>query len=78
MELKNFVDFAYSMVNMDEVKNGNFVLPKEMIFDLNPSTHREIHKEIMNEVKVYQKNDLDKEFEVEIFDINFKFKKNVN
>jgi hypothetical protein len=31
MELKSFVDFAYSMVNMDEVKAGKFLLPKEIV-----------------------------------------------
>ena len=30
MELKNFVDFAYSLVNMDEVKDGIFQLPEEI------------------------------------------------
>jgi hypothetical protein len=33
MELKNFVDFAYSLVNMDETKSGKFILPN--IFGVN-------------------------------------------
>lgn len=76
MELKNFIDFAYSMVNMDEVKNGNFILPSEMVFDLDVTTHRQIHKEIRDEKYDYKNIDLDTEFEVDIFDINFKFTAN--
>jgi hypothetical protein len=49
MELKNFVDFAYSLINMDEVKEGVFQLPKEIIFDLGEEKHVKIHKVIKNE-----------------------------
>jgi len=73
MELKSFVDFAYSMVNMEEVKNGKFILPKELIFDLDNTSHIEIHKEIQKEKNKNNDINLYQEFEVEIFGINFKF-----
>jgi hypothetical protein len=77
MELKSFVDFAYSMVNMDEVKEGKFLLPKEIVYDLRDDLHREIHREIQREIKKDNNTNLDQEFEVEIYDINFKFLKNI-
>jgi len=58
MELKNFVDFAYSLINMDEVKEGVFQLPKE----------------IKNEKGSDDYLNLEQEFDVEIFDITFRFK----
>ena len=73
MELKSFVDFAYSLVNMDEVKNGKFILPKEIVFDLNKNTHREIHDDLQREKNQSNKINLDQEFEVEILGVNFKF-----
>jgi hypothetical protein len=73
MELKSFVDFAYSMANMEEVKSGKFILPKELVFDLNKNLHTEVHKEIQREKNQNSNIDLNQEFEVEIFGINFKF-----
>jgi len=76
MELKKFVDFAYSLTNMDEVKNGKFILPKEIVFDLNDEYHVEVHKEIKEQKKEYNYDNLDQEFEIEIFGVNFKFLEN--
>jgi hypothetical protein len=76
MELKNFVDFAYSMINMDEVKNGKFLLPKEIVFDLVKEDHIDVHKEIKEQKKEYNYENLDREFEIEIFGVNFKFLEN--
>jgi len=74
MELKNFIDFAYSMVNMDEVKSGKFILPKEIVFKLNKRDIGNLHKEIKNEKKEFNYDNLDQDFDVGIFGINFKFK----
>tara|TARA_R110001592_G_scaffold350329_2_gene646379 strand:+ start:4054 stop:4287 length:234 start_codon:yes stop_codon:yes gene_type:complete len=76
MELKNFIDFAYSMVNMDEVKSGKFKLPKEIIYDLNKKDIGNLHKEIKNEKKEFNYENLGQDFDVNIFGINFKFKSN--
>jgi hypothetical protein len=78
MELKNFVDFAYSLVNMDETKNGKFILPKEIVFELDENNHQKIHKEIKEEKKDYLTTELNEDFEVDIFGVNFKFTKNVD
>lgn len=76
MELKIFVDFAYSLINMDEVKNGSFPLPKTITFNLKESDHLNIHKKIKGEKNDLDYNDLNTDFEIEIFDILFKFESN--
>lgn len=74
MELKNFVDFAYSLVNMDEVKDGVFKLPKEIIYNLDKTNHIKIHREIKKEKESENIDDLEQEFTVDIFDITFRFR----
>ena len=76
MELKNFIDFAYSMTNMDEVKSGKFILPREIVFNLNKRDISTLHKEIKNEKKEFNYENLYQDFDVDIFGINFKFKSN--
>ena len=76
MELKNFIDFAYSMVNMEEVKSGKFKLPKEIVYELDSRTIERLHKEIKNEKKEFNYENLNQDFDVDIFGINFKFKIN--
>ena len=61
---------------MEEVVNGKFLLPKEIVFDLNKEDHLYIHKEIKEQKKEYNYENLDQEFEIEIFGINFKFLEN--
>jgi len=74
MDLKSFVDFAYSMVNMDEVRDGKFILPKEIVFNINDNLHRNIEKEVLIQKGIDEKDITHfNEFDVEIFDINFKF-----
>lgn len=75
MELKNFVDFAYSLINMDEYKDGIFPLPKEIVFELKSDIHSNIHKKIKKEKNDNNLEDLEGDFEVDIFGINFYFKK---
>tara|TARA_R110000868_G_scaffold160334_2_gene389775 strand:- start:1901 stop:2140 length:240 start_codon:yes stop_codon:yes gene_type:complete len=74
MELKDVVDFAYSMTNMDEVKNGKFSLPKEIVFSVKKNLHEKLHREIRNEKHQFDYKDLDSDFDLNIFGINFKFK----
>jgi acyl-ACP thioesterase len=76
MELKNFVDFAYSLINMDEVKDGVFQIPDEIVFDLGREKHVKIHEEIKKEKGSDEYLNLEQEFDVEIFDITFRFKLN--
>lgn len=74
MELKSFVDFAYSLVNMEEVKDSLFVVPNEMVFNLSEDSHVKIHKEIMAEKNNTSNQNLTEEFDVDIFGITFRFK----
>jgi hypothetical protein len=76
MELKNFVDFAYSMANMEEVREGRFLLPKEVVFDLEKEKHIRVHKEIKEQKNDFNFENINQEFEIEIFGINFKFLEN--
>jgi len=75
-KLKDFVDFAYSLVNMEEVKKGEFPNPKEITFQLDKINHalvqREIH-ELKNPKEEFQHSDI---FELDIIGINFKFIEN--
>ncbi len=76
MELKNFVDFAYSLINMDEVNDGIFKLPKEITFELNKNQHMKIEREVLQQKGVIDKDIAQfKEFDVSILGINFKFKR---
>lgn len=76
MELKNFVDFAYTLTNMDEVKDGVFKLPKEIVFELDKNKHMKIEREVLQQ-KGVDGSDIThfKEFDVSIFGVNFKFKR---
>ena len=77
MELKNFVDFAYSLTNMDEVKDGIFKLPKEIIFELDKTQHMRIEKEVLSQKGINEKDITHfNDFDVKIFDITFRFKVN--
>jgi hypothetical protein len=76
MELKNFVDFTYSLVNMDEVKKGSFVLPKEIIFELSEEEHIQIHRKIKEEKGDITNQSLKESFDIEILGVLLKFKLN--
>lgn len=78
MELKNFVDFAYSLVNMSEIKDGVFIKPNEMVFVLDDKTHKKIHVEIKKQKGDSNMEDISDTFEVDIFGVNFKFLTNVD
>ncbi len=73
MELKNFIDFAYSMENMEEVKNGKFKLPKEIIFELEDGLHQKIHREVKNELKNFNYDDIETGFDLDVFNMKFRF-----
>lgn len=78
MELKNFVDFGYSLVNMDEVKSGSFPLPKEITFQLKKNDLSNIHRKIKDEKNDLNYDDLNSDFEIDIFGILFKFESDKN
>jgi hypothetical protein len=73
--LKKLIDFAFSLSNMEEVINGVFLKPNEIIYYLNTDDLFELEKEILKE-KGYPINNIkpSKEFELILYEINFKFK----
>ena len=74
MELKNFVDFAFSLNEMDEVKKGDFIIPKEITFKISKKDHQHIQKQIYMEKGMDTSDFKHSEvFEVELYGINFIF-----
>jgi hypothetical protein len=75
LSLKDFIDFVYTLVNMEEVTEGKFPAPKEMCFDLEESQHEKIqyaiHKQKDDNTVFKHEN----EFFVEVFDVTIKFTK---
>ena len=74
VRLKDYVDFITSLVEMDEVKKGKFVLPTKMDFQLERTNHRELKKEVLNaKEEEIIKDELVEPFEIEILGITLSF-----
>lgn len=71
VSLKEYVDFAFSLKEMDETKKG-FPIPSLILFSLDKRNHESLQKEILRE-KNMPMMDLVDEFEVELYGIIFKF-----
>jgi len=74
VKLKEYVDFITSLVEMDEVKDGKFVLPKNIVFDLDVLNHKLLHREVLKakEQEVIEEL-LGKTFEVDVLGITLIF-----
>jgi hypothetical protein len=74
VKLKNFVDFALSLVRMDEVEKNEFPLPNKITYILDDIDHKELQREVHRE-KGFNTDDIiyTNEFEVDIFTITFTF-----
>jgi hypothetical protein len=74
VKLKDYIDFVTSLIEMEEVKSGKFVLPIHMDFQLSRLNHRELQKEVMN-IKEQEivKDSLIEPFEIDILGITLKF-----
>lgn len=72
--LKEYIDFAVTLTEMEEVKNNKFPLPSEIIFKLKKIEHAALQTQV-HDAKGLNKDDFKhkKEFTVEIFGIDFKF-----
>ena len=74
VRLKNYIDFITSLIEMDEVKKGVFILPTNIEFNLDMINHRELHKEIL---KVKEgdvtPDELAEPFEMDVLGITLKF-----
>jgi hypothetical protein len=71
VSLKEYVDFAFSIKEMEEVKKG-FPVPKSITFTLDKRNHEALQTEILRE-KNMPITDLVDEFEVILYEIVFKF-----
>lgn len=70
--LKEFVDFAFSIKEMDEVKNNKFPIPNTLTFNLNKDNLEKLQLEIVKEKKM-SLNEFVDEFELELYGITFIF-----
>jgi hypothetical protein len=70
--LKEFVDFAFSIKEMKEVKENNFPIPNTLIFNLDKSTHEKLQLDIVKEKRMTLDEFVD-EFELELYGITFIF-----
>lgn len=77
VNLKDYIDFAITLREMEEVKENKFHLPKEITFSLNNLEHitvqTQAHEAKGLELSSFESKD---EFVVTILDIDFKFVKN--
>ena len=69
--LKEFVDFAFSLKEMKEVKENGFPVPTTIIYYLDKINHEALQREVLRQKQM--SGDFSDEFEVEIYGITFKF-----
>jgi hypothetical protein len=75
--LKDYIDFAVTLTEMEEVKSGKFPLPSEISFRVDKIEHLNLQMQA-HQAKGLSKDEFESknEFTVEIFNIEFKFIKN--
>lgn len=72
--LKEYIDFAVTLTEMDEVKNNKFPLPSEITFELKQFEHSALQVQVHDAKGLDRENfEHKKEFTVEILGIDFKF-----
>ena len=72
--LKDYVDFLTSLVEMDEVKEGKFPLPKEIVYNVGLANHESLHREVLQHLgNPVNGVDLTETFEITILDVNLRF-----
>lgn len=72
--LKEFVEFAFSLKEMEEVKKNGFPIPKSLTFVLDERNHNSLQTEILNK-KEMSTEELVDVFEMEMYGIDFIFVK---
>lgn len=71
--LKEFIDFAYSLKEMEEVKKRGFPIPTTITYTLDRRNHESLQKEILKEKNMPLTDQFSDEFELELYGITFKF-----
>ncbi len=74
-KLKEFIEFAYSLKEMEEVKKNNFPIPTSITYTLDKHNHESIQKEILVQKNMPLTDQYSDEFELELYGITFKFLK---
>jgi hypothetical protein len=72
--LKEFVEFAFSLKEMEEVKVNGFPIPKSLTFVLDERNHKSLQTEILTKKEIPTEELVDV-FEMEMYGINFIFVK---
>lgn len=74
IRLKDYVDFITSLVEMEEVKEGKFILPTNIEFNLEMMNHRELQREVLKakEVEVVA-DELVEPFEIDVLGVTLRF-----
>lgn len=72
--LEEYVNFAHSLIDMDEVKKGKFHVPKEMVFELKPVEHASLQTQV-HDAKGLKKEDFEHQerFTMNVLGIDFTF-----
>jgi len=70
--LKEFIDFAYSLKEMEEVVKSGFPIPTTITYKVSKKNHESLQKEILKEKKMSIEEFSD-DFDVEFYGITFKF-----
>jgi hypothetical protein len=69
--LKEFVDFAFTLKEMEEVKKDNFPVPTSVTYSLDKTNLEYIQREVLKEKQI--SGNFSEEFEIELYGITFKF-----
>jgi len=72
--IEEYVNFAHSLIDMDEVKKGKFPLPSEIVFKLKPIEHAALQTQV-HDAKGLKKDDFEhqEKFTMNVFNIDFTF-----
>jgi len=74
IRLKEYIDFVTTLTEMDEVKEGKFILPTSLTFKLEEVNHRELFREVLLTKKEEVNNEeLAEPFEIDVLNITLKF-----
>ena len=76
-ELQEYINFAHSLVDMEEVQKATFPLPKQITYVLNNVEHSALQTQV-HDAKGLKKDEFEhqEEFTVSFLDIDFKFIQN--
>lgn len=77
--LQEYVDFAHTLVDVEEIKSGKFPLPSEIVFTLSSIEHAALQTQV-HDAKGLKKEDFKHQemFTASFFGVDFTFKQKEN